>query len=110
MPVSLTEKIKSSNKLNFSMCLYGEPGVFFESFQFWRVVILLGKVAFVCEFEAKMQIIKRKKDNSKDKKRINWIFFILHFFRHGKRQQTPIILTISLIPYDYIFIKLSFYL
>lgn len=22
----LTEKIKSSNKLNFSMCLYGEPG------------------------------------------------------------------------------------
>lgn len=32
MPVSLTEKIKSSNKLNFSMCLYGEPGVFLSHF------------------------------------------------------------------------------
>ena len=31
------------------------------------------------EFEAEMQIIKRKKDNSKDKKRMNRIFSILHF-------------------------------
>lgn len=30
-----------------------------------------------------MQIIKREKDNSKDKKRINRIFSILHFFRSG---------------------------
>lgn len=35
------------------------------------------------EFGAEMKIIKRKKDNSKDKKRINRIFSILHFFRHG---------------------------
>ena len=37
-----------------------------------------------------MQRLKGKKDNFKDKKRIKRIILTLHFFRHGKRQQTPI--------------------
>ncbi len=36
-----------------------------------------------------MQIIKRKKDNSKDKKRINRIFSILHFFLDMEAATNP---------------------
>ena len=49
---------------------------------------ILYKLQKTSEFEAEMQNIKRKKDNSKDKKRVNRIFSILHFFRHGSGNKT----------------------
>ena len=44
---------------------------------------ILTKIQTLSKFEANFHKPTGKKDNSKDKKRINRIFSILHFFRHG---------------------------